>query len=1020
MDNFYNDALGRIKATSEDILVNGRIVSVSSENTVADASQVYDSNIKKDQQSINTDFVSADIKSNDRIDGIDKEIVNINSTTNSLKAKDEQLENNIEDMNKAIVLLDDKIEALPKYSTRVVDELPTENISSTTIYLLQSDIESENLYTEYIYINDTWEKLGEQSKLNLPDYINMVNVTYVEFYTMLYNMQLVPGQQYRITDYNLYLTEIYDGFAEVGKGLFDIIVTATSKNSYDNHAKATYHDGDTYFSYSNLQAWQIWYTVENDTEKYPWCSDVGTGVIYRMIDEFGNDIPYDFKHMKFVLDEPVGVIGDFTLSEFISPDYRKDSDTSVYTFCNDTYNMSMSLDASLRTSSYNPVCEGNVVQGTQGHICNNVFVGECKSNKLERGCFDNIIVRSTNSVLCANCIVNRIIGGGIKLGISCQTINIGKWLDMFGSPNMTQGVTEYNNINIGNNCSRIDIYCQPSNFDPYLPSNIIIGDNCNGLLIEASDVTVSPNISAVDILKGYTYVRRNSNDKIVIVDKTELIPEPDTVLKNSDNPITNKAVYTAFTGEYCTYSWLKTYIRQEKLIPGTKYVLTDYTFVPSTNNWIDAMQCGEGQFYVVLTAATNSTFNEEVTFLHNPNDSYFSAQNLEAWRGWYSVENDEEKYPWSSADGKGVIYRLIDDHGNDIPYDFKHIMFNLDDFALWNKNSSLTRTLRQMISVITSDITSDQEYVYTCIDNNNPTVDGSLRTDSEEAVCVNNTIGGFMPGSNFNKSARGRFANNILIRAGYTKCIGQSYGNVIYYEGNTLYSTYSSIINGTYSYVCRSMYVTTRTQNYIKSCSYLDCGSISYITAIGIENSAPTTTDDIIQLSTYSSATDDRTFAKKDEDGVIRVYHFNDALDTYTLPVASSTQLGGIKVNDGVDGLKVGVNQQLYITNASDTRIGGVQSSTNVDDANSLIDKEKYCNIDTYVEDGIMYGIAPFASLSNSGVVSSSQYQKIQNAVTSENISGDVGYITNIRYVSSLPSSPDPNTMYVIGELWAE
>lgn len=61
------------------------------------------------------------------------------------------------------------ISAIPKFAISVVSELPTSDISTTTIYLLTSGSDTQNVYTEYIYVNNTWEKLGEQ-KLDLSGY----------------------------------------------------------------------------------------------------------------------------------------------------------------------------------------------------------------------------------------------------------------------------------------------------------------------------------------------------------------------------------------------------------------------------------------------------------------------------------------------------------------------------------------------------------------------------------------------------------------------------------------------------------------------------------------------------------------------------------------------------------------------------------------------------------------------------------------------------------------------------------
>lgn len=58
--------------------------------------------------------------------------------------------------------LDQKLSAIPKFSISVVDALPGEDISSTTIYLLKAGNESGDLYTEYIWTEGKWEVLGSQ------------------------------------------------------------------------------------------------------------------------------------------------------------------------------------------------------------------------------------------------------------------------------------------------------------------------------------------------------------------------------------------------------------------------------------------------------------------------------------------------------------------------------------------------------------------------------------------------------------------------------------------------------------------------------------------------------------------------------------------------------------------------------------------------------------------------------------------------------------------------------------------
>ena len=55
------------------------------------------------------------------------------------------------------------VSAIPKFKIEVVTSLPASNISETTVYLVKSGNDDSNLYTEYIYANSKWEKLGTQT-----------------------------------------------------------------------------------------------------------------------------------------------------------------------------------------------------------------------------------------------------------------------------------------------------------------------------------------------------------------------------------------------------------------------------------------------------------------------------------------------------------------------------------------------------------------------------------------------------------------------------------------------------------------------------------------------------------------------------------------------------------------------------------------------------------------------------------------------------------------------------------------
>lgn len=82
-----------------------------------------------------------------------------------------------------ITTINNNISAIPKFAIEVVENLPTTDISSTTIYLKKtSTTETGNLYTEYIYANNAWEELGTQT-LDLSGYVTTeaLNATLDEY-----------------------------------------------------------------------------------------------------------------------------------------------------------------------------------------------------------------------------------------------------------------------------------------------------------------------------------------------------------------------------------------------------------------------------------------------------------------------------------------------------------------------------------------------------------------------------------------------------------------------------------------------------------------------------------------------------------------------------------------------------------------------------------------------------------------------------------------------------------------------
>ena len=65
----------------------------------------------------------------------------------------------------------EEVESLGSLTREIVEELPTENIDPDVIYMvLREDSEPNNIYDEWMYINNNWEKIGT-TDTNLTDYV---------------------------------------------------------------------------------------------------------------------------------------------------------------------------------------------------------------------------------------------------------------------------------------------------------------------------------------------------------------------------------------------------------------------------------------------------------------------------------------------------------------------------------------------------------------------------------------------------------------------------------------------------------------------------------------------------------------------------------------------------------------------------------------------------------------------------------------------------------------------------------
>ena len=143
----------------------------------------------------------------------------------------------------------------------------------------------------------------------------------------------------------------------------------------------------------------------------------------------------------------------------------------------------------------------------------------------------------------------------------------------------------------------------------------------------------------------------------------------DTWINDTNEKLEN---ITSTTIIEITWSDLKAKRDAGELTLGQLYRITDYQCTTIESNTRSAGH----QFDIIVLALTNNTLSEQAYAALHSGDTYFANNNLSAWKLWYCLDNDTNRFTWvDSANGKGVIYRMIDEFNNDVPYDFKNIQF---------------------------------------------------------------------------------------------------------------------------------------------------------------------------------------------------------------------------------------------------------------------------------------------------------------------------------------------------------
>lgn len=112
-------------------------------------------------------------KVKDKVSSINKESVGLKNVTNDAQVKRSEMgaANGVPTLDANGKIPVDQLGNLDTVVSMVVTELPTTNIKANKIYLVKDSTTEGDLYQEYLYVDNKWEKVGtHKQEVDLTDY----------------------------------------------------------------------------------------------------------------------------------------------------------------------------------------------------------------------------------------------------------------------------------------------------------------------------------------------------------------------------------------------------------------------------------------------------------------------------------------------------------------------------------------------------------------------------------------------------------------------------------------------------------------------------------------------------------------------------------------------------------------------------------------------------------------------------------------------------------------------------------
>ena len=348
----------------------------------------------------------------------------------------------------------------------------------------------------------------------------MLEITYSQLVATRNAGKLIPGMQYRITDYEFTTTASNTSSANHP---FDVIVIADDESTLNESARAIQHENDTYFASNDLQAWSLRYCLDNDTSRFSWAdSENGKGVIYRMIDEFENDCPYDFKNCLF---SSQNYTSAYTFSRTKNGAYE---DASIYGYdAANCFNNVIRKALTFRSGSYVEPQNLNFnvfVSHSSTFSCHdNFFDYDCMNNRFEYSCQNNTFGRHCSNNACGHnsscntfmddCSFNTAGSHFFSNVVGKRCINnwFGTYVQYSNFGTLCQGISVagcVNYMSLANNCSYLNIVgaTQPSTSGDTINHVTIVSGVCGTDSTNKKTITLQRNAQPTIVQSSSTQI----------------------------------------------------------------------------------------------------------------------------------------------------------------------------------------------------------------------------------------------------------------------------------------------------------------------------------------------------------------------------------------------------------------------------------------------------------------------------------------------------------------------------------